>query len=157
MEQVWWNLDIWILRKDLCRPPMSSDFVKVTREKQSAITKILDIYRTAPFWIITSSTTALFMTMFYIFSEEIGRIPALMFEVLEASILWLWVNAIRQQFKLRRRLEKILEKKWYSENLLKSTLYEWCGVKTTEVATKKYWCADKYHELSEKNKDKRQM
>lgn len=131
--------------------------IKVTKHVQGITERILDLYRTAPFGIITGTSTLFFMTMIFYFFQEMPWNAMVLVELLEIYVLYISAEAVREQFRLRKRLEKILEKRGYNEKIMSKTLYTWCDVQTTKVATRKFWCLDRYLELSDKNKDKRRM
>lgn len=151
------NKSILYFNQFSAHTPKVSETIKVTKRVQGITERILDIYRTAPFWI-TMGTSMLFCiaAIFYYFQEMPWSVKVIV-ELLDVYILYQSVDAAREQFRLRKRLEKILEKKGYNEKIMSKTLYTWCDVQTAKVATKKYWCLDRYLEFSEKNKDKRTM
>lgn len=137
--------------------PKKSESFKVTERVQGVVEKVLDIYRTAPFGIISSATNLLIIVSIFHILWEMDLYIKLLAEVPSLGCAILSYKDIKGQFKLRKRLEKIIKKKGYNERIFLHTVNERCNVQTAKVVTKKYWCLDKYEKLSEQYKHRRTL
>ena len=125
----------------------------IVNNTKGAVSKILDWTKTAPFWLVSGGVFSLIILWILVGLNEMDLYIKLVAIAPHVGCLWLSINAMRIQFKLRRRLEKIVRKRGYKDEIFVKAVNEWCDIKTARIVAENCWHLPEFDALCERHKD----
>lgn len=116
----------------------------------STFEKMAEIYRVAPY----GETLFLWNLFWGLTTYGLGNAPISIFGLSGALIS---IIVVRNQFRLKSRLEKTLRVNGYQDRNFTPTLSEWCNRQTARVVTEKFGYLEQYETLCQNNPDKQKL